>query len=101
MGGMILKWILKDYALLKLRYLVFRCESGGGYSLYIKTDSFLATWRPSRESVATGSRCNTIRDVQQGEYFQLNDTFIVDYELGLLSKFWPKCRLHFRIFFFW
>jgi hypothetical protein len=97
-GGMILKWILKDYASLKLRYRMLRCESGG-YSLYIKTDSFLATWRPSKESVATGTRCNTIRDVQQGECFQLNNTFIVDYELCLLSKFWPNFRLHFRIFF--
>jgi hypothetical protein len=46
---------------------MFSCENGGGYSDYIKTDILLATWRPSVESVATGSRYKMIRDKQQGE----------------------------------
>ena len=75
---MILKWILKDYASFKVRYRVFRYENGGGYYSYIKTDNLLATWRPSVESVATGSRYKMIRDVQQDESLQLNGTLIVD-----------------------
>jgi hypothetical protein len=97
---MILKWIVQDYASFKVRYRALRCESGGGYSVYLKTDNFLASWRPSKESVATGSRYNTILELQQGESLQLNGTFIVDYALGLLSKFWPNFRLDFRSFGF-
>jgi hypothetical protein len=29
-GGMISKWILKDYVSFKVRYRVFCCENGGG-----------------------------------------------------------------------
>ena len=37
-------------------------------------DNLLATWRLSVESVATGSRYKTVRDLEQGESLQLNDT---------------------------
>ena len=59
-----IKMDLKGYVWFNMGYRVFRCEHGNEYSDSIKTDNFLATWRQSIESVATGSRYTMLPDLQ-------------------------------------